>query len=223
MAKWIGFTEARHLIEDHAERSNLGATPVATAHYIYDSLISLMIDGVVKSRSRVPSSFRLHFTSNIDPKSFQIDADDYLPIIFWISWRDVIEEAQKGMMSGHNQDAYFSSEGDNFQFRLAIGLRDNGVLEGFAQDVELLRESIPLLPRERGRKPGNQYDDTAAIDFAVAKLRLGEDWAEVIPVAVSMMRGASEKAKRNRLLVRLKPLGFIAPRSQKRSPFRTNK
>ncbi len=112
MAKWIGFTEARHLIEDHAERSNLGATPVAAAHYIYDSLISLMIDGVVKSRSRVPSSFRLHFTSNIDPKSFQIDADDYLPIIFWISWRDVIEEAQKGMMSGHNQDAYFSSEGD---------------------------------------------------------------------------------------------------------------
>ena len=166
--------------------------------------------------SRANGEFEMTFRSRSECRDWSLEDGNKIPSFFWWCYH----EAEKEQLWQRDNEIrsevnFVGGTGECFEFRLSS--RDDGILQGHACQVEVLRASIPGLPKSRGRVPGyGKKDDTAAINFAIAQLDAGQPWRKVIPKAVDMMEGNSRYACRTRLVRVLKLKGYSDPKRGKR-------
>ena len=211
MQSWISFHKAREEIVSR----RLQAFPdyLAALMYVNEQIISSICHGELLSRTISSDGFSMRWTSDQDRHSIPLDANDLIPIQFWLHWQDAAVISMRGSPLDQT-DTFASSIDDNFEFRLTEGLRDNGALEGHARGVELVREQLPGgLPPPLGRPA--LYDEDTIIRSADEALANGAWWYDVLAKFAVQMEGLSPEASRARLRRKLKKLGHEAPKKRK--------
>jgi hypothetical protein len=217
MAIWINLVEARLLLADHLNKAGepeyLEAFSTAHGRMIR----ALRIDGADSLPSRSNGAFDLTFRSMRESRDWALEDGNKIPSLFW--WH--YHEAEKEQLRTRHivissTDSYAGGTDECFEFRLSIGLIDNGIMHGRACQVEVLRDRIPGLPRQQGRPPKPYYDDSEAIGFAAARLNAGDWYYDIAPIVTGMMKGLSEEAKRKRLVTALKERGYKIPKRHER-------
>lgn len=165
MAKWIGYSEARELYLDRQDKAGHGSHCLEDAKYFSRRILSALIDGSddLCARTGSLSSFRLEFSSYKECRAIPLLRNAVIPPDFWIYWQNASELFERQPLLGLPTESTTSSFDDTFEFTLT-GLRDGGVIVGYAERVQLLRDAIALLPRPRGNPAVDRINDSALLD-----------------------------------------------------------
>lgn len=164
MTQWIGFTDAKESYLDLQDNAGRGDFILQDAMHFSVCMWSALQEGRLKARTRRPEMFRLSFRSHREQREFATPSDGVIPQIFWTFWQQTWDFVGQQAPLARNDENTFSSFDDTFAFRLSVGLKDGGVVEGHAENVQLLRREIALLPKPRGHPPGDRCNDEALLD-----------------------------------------------------------
>ena len=165
MAKWIGFSEARELYLDRQDKAGHGSHCLEDAKYFSRRILSALIDGSDElcARTGIAPSFQLKFSSDKESIAIPLLRNAIIPPAFWIYWQEAIELFERQPLLGLPTEITFHSFDDTFEFTLT-GAKDGGVIVGYAERVQLLRDAVVLLPRPRGNPAVDRIDDQALLD-----------------------------------------------------------
>ncbi|WP_126174356.1 hypothetical protein [Altericroceibacterium xinjiangense] len=203
--KWIPLEEAGELLLARRLEAFSGSF-VLSYSFVWDLIAERLTSGELPSRPTRGADFKLVLSSAKGEEHIPLNADGLIPVAFWFHY---LEAARThGPIITLNDPSFAESVGSTFRFRQCHGIRDEGVLEGEACDVLVLRAAMPGdLPNPRGRMRGRQqYDDTDIVEKVINAVQnegrtLDDALAEFSP----MMQGSREvTSKRRRLCERLK-------------------
>ena len=214
MGKWISFIDARDGIVERRLQC-FADDYLESVKFASQVLMDALIAGTLPSRPKPPSEFAMTFRSHKMQQSFALQEDGTITPQFWIHWQEAMDIASRDVVCASGPTTA-SSYGGDFIFKQAEGLIDDGILEGRALGVELLRERIQGLPRPRGRPSDPTTGDKEALQLAMAALDSGEWWFDVLPRVSALMDANSPNAARSRLSRKLSAAGYRAPRSRKK-------
>lgn len=206
MQTWIRFDDAREAIEDHHLKIGAETDYLEAAKSASRKILEALISGYLPSRPSTPDGFFMEFRTADGTQSFTLASDGTIPPQFWIHWQEAMGIACRELVTVDGPTTATSFDG-NFAFRQAEGLRDNGILQGEAKGVELMRDKLPGgLPRPKGRPRKRMHDDDAVVARARKAIDLGYERSKVVARFARFMPGKSVQldSKKRRLRDRLR-------------------